>query len=312
MNAKFLSMAALLVAASMPAVGQGSKVAWEKAHWSCFSSLNAGDLAAARGPCSEAVRIAESIPNDRTPLAQSMSNLGTLLQRLGEYSLAETAFLRSLRISEESAGKDSAMAALAAGALGLLYVEADRYNDAEPLLTRALETDGKIQPESQDVATDLNNLGLLRIKQKRMQEAEFLLNRSLSISEKLFGKNHPDSTEPMNNLGTAYFAQGNTTQAEAMFRRVLDIREASLPTMHPDIAESLNNLGMVMKGQGKFKESERLYRRCLAIAEKVMGPDHPRVATVAFNLAEVLEAQGRKKEADALVRRGTAIIKRER
>ncbi len=64
---------------------------------SCFDFLNKGDLNSARSACSEAVRVAETIKGDLSPLAQSSSNLGTLLSRLGEYSIAETAYARSLK-----------------------------------------------------------------------------------------------------------------------------------------------------------------------------------------------------------------------
>jgi hypothetical protein len=76
------------------ALGQTARIQWEKASKSCFDFLNNGDLNSARGVCSEAVRAAETIKGDLNPLAQSLSNLGTLLSRLGEYSLAETAYAR--------------------------------------------------------------------------------------------------------------------------------------------------------------------------------------------------------------------------
>jgi tetratricopeptide (TPR) repeat protein len=236
--------AIIAVAAFMSAplaYGQGSKAKWEKSNISCFESLSAGDLSSARRTCSEAVRLAESITGDVVPLAKSLSNLGTLLQRLGEYSLAETAYTRALKAAEQSSGKDSTLAALAAGAVGLLYIEAERFSEADPLLRRALATDEKVLgPNSDYVATDLNNLGLLRIKQKRFPEAETMLNRSLSITEKLFGRDHHESMETMNNLGTVYFELGKAREAEFMLRRVLAFRETSLPAMDLDIAESLN------------------------------------------------------------------------
>ncbi len=118
------SLALFWVALAFPlfAFAQTPNRLWERANKSCFDCLNAGDLNSARSACTEAVGTAEMIKGDLTPLAQSLSNLGTLLSRLGEYSLAETAYARSLKISEQATGKESTMAALAAVALGLLYI----------------------------------------------------------------------------------------------------------------------------------------------------------------------------------------------
>ena len=110
---KTSAIIAVAVFISTPlAYGQASKAKWEKANTSCFESLNAGELSSARRPCAEAVRLAESITGDVAPLAKSLSNLGTLLQRLGEYSLAEAAYTRALKAAEQSSGKDSTLAAL--------------------------------------------------------------------------------------------------------------------------------------------------------------------------------------------------------
>ena len=66
------------------AFGQESRVFLENANKACFDYLNAGDLSSARRPCTEAVRIAESISGDLAPLAKSLSNVGTMHLRLGE------------------------------------------------------------------------------------------------------------------------------------------------------------------------------------------------------------------------------------
>jgi tetratricopeptide (TPR) repeat protein len=94
-----------------------------------------------------------------------------------------------------------------------------RYEEAEPLLQRALEIREKVLgPEHPNTAQGLNNLAVLYDEQGRYEGAEPLHQRALEISEKVLGPEHPDIADSLNNLGLLYYAQGRYEEAERLTR----------------------------------------------------------------------------------------------
>ena len=86
--------------------------------------------------------------------------------------------------------------------------DANRLEEAEPLMRRALEIDE--QSYGQDhprVARDLNNLAQLLQDTNRLEEAEPLMRRALEIDEQSYGQDHPDVAIRLNNL--AHVAPGH-------------------------------------------------------------------------------------------------------
>jgi len=81
-----------------------------------------------------------------------------------------------------------------------LYTRA-RFDEAEPLMRRALKIDEKsFGAEHPDVARDLNNLALLLKATNRLSEAEPLMRRALDIFEKSLGPEHPNTQTVRRNL----------------------------------------------------------------------------------------------------------------
>lgn len=85
--------------------------------------------------------------------------------------------------------------AVGAGLLSMqamLFVNEERYDEAEPLLQGTLEmSKALLGNEHLDVAASLYNLASLYDNQFRFQEAEVLFKESLTIFRKVLGSNHP-------------------------------------------------------------------------------------------------------------------------
>ena len=76
--------------------------------------------------------------------------------------------------------------------LALLYYAQGKYEQAEPLLKRALTIRKKqFGPEHLNTATTLNNLAALYYSQGKYEQAEPLLKRALTILEEQLGLEHP-------------------------------------------------------------------------------------------------------------------------
>ena len=214
-----------------------------------------------------------------------------------------------LKDREETLSKeDPVAAAKGLTGFGRLYRNQGRYQEAEPLVKRALAIYEKaLGSDHPNAASSLNNLAVLYVSQGRYEEAEPLHRGALAIYEKALGPDHPDTASSLNNLAGLYNSQGRYEEAEPLYRRALAIREKALGPDHPDTASSLNNLATVYDSQGRYEEAEPLYRRALAIREKVLGPDHPDTASSLNNLAVLYRHHGRYDQAERLYRRALAI-----
>jgi tetratricopeptide (TPR) repeat protein len=192
--------------------------------------------------------------------------------------------------------------------LGVLFIEKARFDDAEPLIRRALEIDeASYGPDHPDVASNLNNLAELLRQTNRHAEAEPLIRRALEIDEKNFGPDHPDVARDLNNLAHLLHTANRLAEMEPLSRRALEIWGKSFGPDHPRLAVGLGNLAEVLRQTNRHAEAEPVIRRALEIDEKNFGPDHPNVAARLNVLEGLMRDTNRYAEAEPLVRRALAI-----
>ena len=165
-------------------------------------------------------------------------------------------------------------------------------------------------PESEEIATTLNNLATLYRAQGDTAQALPLYERSLAIREKVLGAEHPDVATSLNNLALLYSDRGDTAQALPLYERSLAIWEKVQGVEHPDVASSLNNLAALYSDQGDTAQALPLYERSLAIREKVLGAEHPDVALSLNNLAALYSNQGDIAQALPLYERAMSIAEK--
>jgi tetratricopeptide (TPR) repeat protein len=207
----------------------------------------------------------------------------------------------------DEAGVAAATARLMNG-VALFMDQQARWQEAEPLIRRALVIDEKsFGPEHPNVAGDLNNLAQLLQTTNRLSEAEPLMRRALVIDEKTFGPEHPSVARDLNNLATLLQATNRLSEAEPLMRRALVINEKTFGPEHSRIAIDVNNLATLLLATNRLSEAEPLMRRALVIDERIVGPEHHDVASDLNNLATLLQATNRLSEAEPLMRRALVI-----
>ena len=232
--------------------------------------------------------------------------IATELSILARWDESENQQRKALAEAEMHANEK--LVAGASNNLGVLLQATNRFEEAEPLMRRALEIDtasfGEHHPA---VARDLNNLGVLLKNTNRFEEAEPLMRRALEIDTASFGEHHPDVAPCLNNLGLLLQATNRFEEAEPLMRRALEINTASFGEHHPAVARDLNNLGVLLKNTNRFEEAEPLMRRALEINTASFGEHHPDVANRLNNLGLLLQATNRFEEAEPLMRRALEI-----
>ena len=69
-----------------------------------------------------------------------------------------------------------------------------------------------------------------------------LHRRALESSERVLGKEHPQTLLSVNSLAVCLYALGDAAGALPLHRRALESRERVLGNEHPQTLESVNNL----------------------------------------------------------------------
>ncbi|WP_257454241.1 serine/threonine-protein kinase [Archangium lipolyticum] len=249
----------------------------------------------------------ECADDDRTR-ADSLNQLGNVLQQIGRYEEARARYEHSLALRLKVLGPEHLLVAVSLNNLGTVLGEMGKYEEARASYERALAIREKILgPDNPLVANSYSNLGTAFDAMMKYEEARVLYERALAIREKVLGPEHPDVATPLNNLAIALDAMGRYEKARALHERALALREKVLGPEHPDVAISLGGLGNVLRGMGRYEEARALHERALALREKVLGPEHPDVASSLDDLGLVLQAMGRYEEARARYERALPI-----
>src|SRR5262249_3166270 len=107
--------------------------------------------------------------------------------------------------------------------LGVLYIELERYAEAEAPLMRALQIRKSLLGEEHDDSVwTAYQLTTLYLYQKRLGEAEPLLRRILDIRLKHLGPDHRIVGQAKKQLGNLLFDKGDDQASSELLKSALD------------------------------------------------------------------------------------------
>ncbi len=192
--------------------------------------------------------------------------------------------------------------------MGTVYIGLGLYNEAQPLLSSALDLNEKnLASDDPSLAMSVTNMAILYYNEGKYKEAEPYAKRALDIREKRLGKEDPLVAKSLNVLAALYIQQGKYAEAEPLFKQALAILEKAFGPNHPEVAANLNNLALLYFWQGQYAKAKPLYTRALEINEQVLGPDHPSVANSLISVAAICGEEGEYVEGIPLLNRALAI-----
>jgi len=181
--------------------------------------------------------------------------------------------------------------------LGRVYSSLGLYEQAQPLLEKALTIMKNAGDESRlEMVDGLLELSFLYGTQRQYTEALLLSREALAIREETLGADHVEVTPALERLGTLFRDTGDYAQARKHFERSLAIRENALGPEHIELARTLTELGRLHNMTGEYEEAVRLYERALVIGEKKLGADHPQVAQALSELRLLQRRTGEYEE----------------
>lgn len=167
---------------------------------------------------------------------------------------------RALRIYETSYGPDHPQVASGLNNLAWLLKSTGRFDEAKPLMCRALAIYEKSYPDHPDLAIALNNFALLLQTAGRLAEAEPLMRRALAINEKNFGPGHPNVATVLNNLAALLKETDRLAEAKPLLRREVEIFLSFTQKTgyaHPHLLAALGTYHTLLIGMGRSEAETR-------------------------------------------------------
>jgi serine/threonine-protein kinase len=193
--------------------------------------------------------------------------------------------------------------------VGEVYLNLGQYDEARPLLERALVLRRQMHGETHaDVASSMDHLAFLYEKTGDYEEAEQLNRRALSMRRALHGEEHAAVAESLNRLAGVLMHKGTYEEAEPLYRQSLATRQRLLGDEHPEVAVTMNDLALLLHRRGKLEEAEQYARQALALNRTHYGEKpHPNVTSSLGLLGALLEEKGEYAAAEDVFREALAM-----
>lgn len=211
------------------------------------------------------------------------------------------------RHEAESLGGDPEMQADMQATLGGIYQKLGKLDQAEPLLTSALQERrralGAADPR---VAESEVALGLLRKEQGKLDEAEKLVREGMATLGSDGSTSRAAYARALVALGSVLETRGNYDEAKGVLEAALRLepenREATT-----DTADNLAELANVYFYKGSYELSETYNLQAFDIYRGAYGEEHPAVAQILNNLGAIETNRGNYAASEAYYRHALTI-----
>jgi tetratricopeptide (TPR) repeat protein len=247
-----------------------------------------------------ALALYERVEGERhAEIVEALVNVAAVRATEGDLDEAAALLRRATRVAELENARPVLKAAAAAN-LGGLWMSQGRYQDAEPLLERAVDLG--------EQAVGAGHPGLVRPVQMladcyrlrgRFAEAAVLYERASSLAAAAYGPRSAPAMGSLSGLAVVEEQLGHAARAEALHRDAVAVAEDVADPRDPARIDALAALARFYQHQGQAGAAEHLYVKALAAADHVGARDSRRVA-VLRGLASLYAMQGRREEASQI------------
>jgi tetratricopeptide (TPR) repeat protein len=169
-----------------------------------------------------ATRLQKVLPPDHPQVAESLRDLGYIFLRLEEHRRAEGPLRIALEQFQGVRGWEDLAVAKLAHWLAISLIGQAKYDEALPLLQKALEIVGKISgQDSPGYAEMLQCIGNLHRSQGNLRWAERFLTHAYATLERTVGLVPRESARVVKDLARCLADQGRRKELTNLMRRVL-------------------------------------------------------------------------------------------
>jgi tetratricopeptide (TPR) repeat protein len=185
--------------------------------------------------------------------------------------------------------------------LSNIYTNLGRYQDAEPLAVKALETYRRLLGgEHPDTLKAAHTLANLYWYQNRLKDAEALYTEVITFRKRVLGAEARDTLKAQWDLTGLYDLQGRYSEMERLSLETLEAQRRLFGEDDPDTLATMHNLATSYYKQRRYEECVRLNQTVLEATRRSLGPDHPQTLFSMHNLATTYHMMGRYEDAERL------------
>jgi tetratricopeptide (TPR) repeat protein len=180
--------------------------------------------------------------------------------------------------------------------LGAVYMGLGLYNQARPLIDRAVATRRGLQSVDPLALSDsLSHQGDLLKLQAEYDAGEKAYREAIRI-ELMHRSDHQSQVELANSLyglGTLLARAGHYAEAENNLREALALQQALYGASDPALARTLKDLARVVADGGDLNSAMPLMQRAVAMQRQLRGSEpHPDLAEVLNDMGLLLDERG--------------------
>ena len=270
-----------------------------KAAW--YQTQNCNDTEAEPLAIAAAETRRDLLGQEHRDTLTSLSTVGQVYSRQGQYSRAEKLQAQLLELSNQNLGADHGDTLECMQDLAITYSEQGQWLKAKNLQVQALESSKRIN--GIEHPTTMNYMASLARTLRRQgynDQAKALLLQELESRQRVSGSEHPDTVAAKSSLASILGIQGHLREAEKLEKERLEFSSRILGVDHPETLNSMGKLAWIMHDQGRLDEAEKLHRRALEKCTNVLGSEHPDTLVSKANLATLLTDLKRLDEAEEM------------
>lgn len=255
-----------------------------------------GDYAAARTHYEKALEVLRAIDPDRPEVSSTMSNLATVLRRMGELEPALEMAKQAVQRDRETFGSKHPSYADALVSLASAEIDLGKLDDALAHQKEALAIQvATFGEESSPVMITRNGMSTAYGLSGKLDDADREATVALALAEKLRGPDHPETAQALLTIANIAGERQEFARAAQVARRALAIIDGSYGPEHPFSLSIHANLGIWALGAKDAKTAETELRFALAGLAKM--PESPMVASIQTALGSALVDLGKRDEA---------------
>jgi len=199
--------------------------------------------------------------------------------------------------------EDAVIEAALRETVGSTLAAIGQYEEAEPMLRRALEIrESGLGSGDEKTIDSLGDLSSLLLARGRLDEAEPVVREALARAGAEFGPEDERTLRAMQRLGSLLMARARYDEAEKQLRAALEGQRKLLGESDSQTLRSMNALGLLLNTQGRPGEAEVYLREAMRGFRNEKGDEHPMTLSAINNVGAVLQSQGKLAEAEPFLR----------
>lgn len=222
---------------------------------------------------------------------------------------AEAAYREALTLYQEVDDPD---VLYTLNGLGVLYLYQGRYEEAVPLLRRAVDRMRHVRPGSYELGEALGNVAGAYAALGRIEEALDVRQEAVAILEEAVGEEHPSTVIQRTSYASDLLLDGRVEAAQREAQRAVDVAVRAFGVEHSYTAFAQNVAGQAYCAGENAAVGAPLLRTSLETRRAVLPEGHWLVANGESLLGACLAALGHVEEAQRFLEQGYQGLLRER